>query len=202
MVIALSSIVLLAVAGTSTWVAVVHGGDAQAALQDFQDRTGIVLVPEAEPVEAPIATAPAEVTTTSVASAEVSFTTKPEGVKVYLGEELLGTTPFAAELPEGPNLLRFDSKRHRDLFRVVHPEVGAFDLDIADEADDTEFLVEAIGFRDAQVRIDGEPVGAAPVVVDVDAGMHAIQVIPRGSAPLREDRYARKGAMTKVTFRR
>lgn len=204
LVIALSSIVLLVVAAAVAWVVVVHEGDTEAALADFSARTGLRLGPAAEEPgleaspsvveEAPGAAAPA--------TTETKFKTAPDGCKVYEGDTLLGTTPFTASLGEGPHVLRFDPDKGRDVFRVVEGDVAAVALDLGEAVKKTELFIEGIGYREAQVRIDGDPVGNAPVVFEVEPGMHAVQLLPRGSAPLREDIYARKSAMTTVTFRR
>lgn len=204
LVIALSSIVLLVVAAAVAWVVVVHEGDTEAALADFSARTGLQLVPAAEePIleatpavveEAPAATAPT--------ASEIEIKTTPDGCKVYEGDTLLGTTPFTASLGAGPHVLRFDPDKGRDVLRVVQDDTTAVELDLGEAVKKTELFIEGIGYREAQVRIDGDPVGTTPVVFEVEPGMRAVQLLPRGSAPLREDIYARKGAMTTVTFRR
>ena len=57
-------------------------------------------------------------------SVRMRFTSTPEGAEVLLGDTVLGTTPFEAEVPRDAASVRYRLARHRGEEVALTPEEG------------------------------------------------------------------------------
>lgn len=136
-------------------------------------------------------------------AAEVDLVSKPDGVLVDVGGRPLGKTPTSVKLPPGPHIVTFKPSGTRAIVRVVQGGApGIVDIELPADARKTELLVTSPGYQGAAVRVDGRRMGTAPLIVEVDGGMHVVELIPPRSAPIRQDIYARAASVTHITFER
>ncbi len=182
--------ILVFLAGLGLAGAILTGRlNVNAILQPpLEEEDPVVTLPE------PVATVPAWEASVSVRNAK--------GAVVHREGETLGPAPWTGTFDERAVVLRITSPDHRDLFRVVTPEAPAITLDGPLDAKATDVLIEASGYDDARVRIDGESAGVVPARIVVEPGMRVVELVPPGSAPLRKDVYARTASTTRVAFQR
>ncbi len=118
----------------------------------------------------------------SVASAQrVDITSNPPGATVYVDDPNgtpIGTTPLSrVRLRRGSYTLHFRLANHADAQLPVTVQRWRESFSVNLQAQSVIVLNAANeGAQGAQVRIDGEPVGALPVRQTVEPGRHLVQV--------------------------
>lgn len=103
--------------------------------------------------------------------AEVTFATSPPGADISVGEELIGQTPFTAEILEGKHPIRLNlagHKRWQDDINVIANEPMDFSNIVLELADAVVFL--ASDPPRANATVDGEYQGLTPLELALTPG--------------------------------
>ena len=113
---------------------------------------------------------------------KVSFATRPEGARVLVDGEMLGTTPLdALPVPAGEHELKLLAERylaHRETIEVTGMEVAqTFAVDLQPAWANIAISSVPVG---ATIYVDGEAVGQTPALLEILQGEHQVELqLPR-----------------------
>ena len=113
---------------------------------------------------------------------KISFATRPEGARVLVDGEMLGTTPLdALPVAAGEHELKVLAERylaHRDTIEVTGMEVAqTFAVDLQPAWANVAISSVPVG---ATIYVDGEAVGQTPALLEILQGEHQVELqLPR-----------------------